>query len=152
MSERRQGKRHRKKSKSVEFSVEKFQRPSVRSTVSTDNKEALSTSEFNSWNPLDAKWDESSCSMVRPRRKFHSISQDQNYLYLYGGESKTLKYDDLYQLDIENQAWYLMEKTKIRPPPLSKHSSSVRCNNLYIFGGQNEENAFNSSMYCFNLG
>lgn len=142
--------RERKKSRSVDLSLETLASV-VRPFISGDEKNGLSQ-DLSKWKILDIKWEEKVFSMIRPRRKYHSISQDQNNLYLFGGEHKTTKFADLYQLDISNQAWFLMEKTKVKPPALSKHSSSIRCNNLYIFGGQKENKEFNLSMYCYNLG
>ena len=112
-----------------------------------------SKSDLSEYNSKDVHWAGTApVLMAKPRRKFHSLSQYHNFLYMYGGESKRGVFAELYQLDLTNNLWSLIAESTDHPPPLSRHVSSVKCGNLYLIGGQLEDGTINHSMYCFNLG
>lgn len=98
-------------------------------------------------------WSNKTVSMIKPRRKYHSLSMSTEDLYIYGGENKKQgKLSEFAQFNITTQEWKVINSpSTMTPPALSKHCSSIIEKNLYLFGGEEEEKIF-TGMYRINLG
>eukprot|EP01130_Rhizamoeba_saxonica_P005555 TRINITY_DN2215_c0_g2_i1.p1 TRINITY_DN2215_c0_g2~~TRINITY_DN2215_c0_g2_i1.p1 ORF type:complete len:794 (+),score=144.28 TRINITY_DN2215_c0_g2_i1:357-2384(+) len=77
-------------------------------------------------------------------------------VYIFGGHSKynnkLCYYDEMYQLDTENNEWSIVEiSTQIIPPKRSQHCSAILNDKLYIYGGYNEEGGDLDDLWVFDF-
>lgn len=76
--------------------------------------------------------------------------QNMNYIIIYGGRSRD-SFNDMFIFDILSFDWLEVKLFGCQNPPRAEHSSCIIDNNLYIFGGCNEENFISAKWFVVSL-
>ncbi|RUS84867.1 hypothetical protein EGW08_007408, partial [Elysia chlorotica] len=70
-------------------------------------------------------------------------------IYMHGGMSGSIFFDDLHVLDVDRCSWNLVRKKRTSPSSRAAHDGLIDQNQLLVFGGMNQEGALDDA-YRFN--
>jgi N-acetylneuraminic acid mutarotase len=80
----------------------------------------------------------------------HTATLHDGKIYVFGGNIHGFKTNNMYILDIETRKWQTMH-FKNGPPPRASHSAIVKDDELYIFGGKDEDNNKLGDLWIYNI-
>uniref|UniRef100_A0A3B0MVG7 Kelch motif/Galactose oxidase, central domain/BTB/POZ domain containing protein, putative n=1 Tax=Theileria annulata TaxID=5874 RepID=A0A3B0MVG7_THEAN len=83
-------------------------------------------------------------------RNAHAMVTDGRNLYLLGGHSGSVHFDDVHMYSINSHTWTCLNCEGRVPPGVRGHSSAFHKGEIYLFGGYNGDVPFNT-LYVFNL-
>ncbi|AFZ81224.1 kelch domain-containing protein [Theileria equi strain WA] len=85
-----------------------------------------------------------------PARNAHTMVSDGRNLFLIGGHSGSVHFDDVYTYTISSHTWTKVKLDGFIPPPVRGHSTAFYHQEVYMFGGFNGDEPFNT-FYVYNL-
>ncbi|UKJ89645.1 hypothetical protein MACJ_002897 [Theileria orientalis] len=85
-----------------------------------------------------------------PARNAHTMVTDGRNLYLLGGHSGSIHFDDIHMYSINSHTWTSLNFEGRVPPGVRGHACSFHKGEIYLFGGYNGDVPFNT-LYVFNL-
>ncbi|BAM42165.1 uncharacterized protein TOT_040000535 [Theileria orientalis strain Shintoku] len=85
-----------------------------------------------------------------PARNAHTMVTDGRNLYLLGGHSGSVHFDDIHMYSINSHTWTSLNFEGRVPPGVRGHACSFHKGEIYLFGGYNGDVPFNT-LYVFNL-
>lgn len=86
-----------------------------------------------------------------PNVSHHTASIIEDTIFIVGGYLGGTYFNDVYMLDIHKKSlsWSKPTVRGVQLPPLAHHTATTIGNKVYLFGGKNESQIFNS-VYVFN--
>ena len=79
-------------------------------------------------------------------------NMNESVVYLHGGMSGELLFDDLWTLDLKTLKWTCTEQSHLLPCARAAHSSISVNQNLYIFGGIDKNGTALDDLWKYNTG
>ncbi|CAG9320027.1 unnamed protein product [Blepharisma stoltei] len=82
-------------------------------------------------------------------RSHHVMQVIEGNIYIFGGDAKGSKLNDLWVFDPETEVWEILFPDGDVPTPRSHHSSGAQGNVMYIFGGIDQSGVLLNDLYQF---
>lgn len=80
-------------------------------------------------------------------RSYHCMQVMEGKLYIFAGDSKGTKLNDLWSFDPDTDLWTNISPNGDIPPARSHHACGGMGNVMFIYGGEDADGAYLSDLY-----
>eukprot|EP00761_Pharyngomonas_kirbyi_P014067 gb/GECH01014097.1/.p1 GENE.gb/GECH01014097.1/~~gb/GECH01014097.1/.p1 ORF type:complete len:318 (+),score=70.99 gb/GECH01014097.1/:1-954(+) len=72
-------------------------------------------------------------------------------VYSFGGSDGTQRYNDLFEIDLDNSRYRSLETKGLNHPPCYGHTGLMNDSKFYVIGGKSSEEQFSNSLWILNM-